>query len=737
MLHALCVRSLMIIQAEPIFSFKPCCLQLSIFGGSTVTLAGVGFVSGLTNATLGRTMFLEWDSPANGICVATASASCAWLGAPPPPLVAAAAGALPLQLLSSDGATAVFRIGRYSLADLPASAVAAAAAAVAGGGGSISTGALAPPATYLTGNATLRSVLRWRLRVFNSGVVPPTATEVTGTLAFCGGRTPAVTSVAPATVAAGLQPSGGVALVISWQVSLAGSSNGTWNASAAGSSSAATVELVAVARGGSSTAGAGPLLLQPLVLNCSDARVNASSLGSTSYNETLRCQLPAYVPAGTYTLWLCAPPLGCGYAAASWTAALQVSGFAPGSAMQGPASGGTEVTVVSSGHSLDPAAPPAARFGGSACAVLAMDASSFRCRTGAVALPAGAASATLPLSVTPAPGADEVTFSNVTFTFAAAGGMWVTAVSPTQGPVAGGTALRLSGSGFDVTAAAQMNVTIGGVPCGNVNVLSSDAITCVTGPLLAPVAAGGAAAAAAAVVVPGQWLDVVVSTPGRVSGALSAGPNGSTSGTSTLSPPAASFRYLDAWSSPSSWPSGRLPQAGDDVAVAAGRALLLDVSPPPLGALLVLGWLVFDDTQPALELQARSILIDGGGRLSVGSADQPYASAATITLIGNPPAVSPDDSGGVSGCVDDGASGAAGGLALYGTKVIAVRQGVLEMYGTPRSPPYTTLNITANPGDGAILVNGAVDWKVRSMAGLGARAAGSGVLVSRCEALCS
>jgi hypothetical protein len=59
----------------------------------------------------------------------------------------------------------------------------------------------------------------------------------------------------------------------------------------------------------------------------------------------------------------------------------------------------------------------------------------------------------------------------------------VISISPSSGPKAGGTTVILSGTGF-VTG---MTVSIGGIPCTSVQVLSPLAATCVTG--ASPVAA--------------------------------------------------------------------------------------------------------------------------------------------------------------------------------------------------------------------------------------------------------
>lgn len=70
--------------------------------------------------------------------------------------------------------------------------------------------------------------------------------------------------------------------------------------------------------------------------------------------------------------------------------------------------------------------------------------------------------------------------------------------------------------------------------------------------------------------------------------------------------------------------------------------------------------------------------------------DQPYSSKAVITLRGLP-------------SVDQE-------LPMYGSKVIAVRDGYLTLHGMHKTPTWTVLNETADIGAINITVNGAVNW---------------------------
>ena len=73
---------------------------------------------------------------------------------------------------------------------------------------------------------------------------------------------------------------------------------------------------------------------------------------------------------------------------------------------------------------------------------------------------------------------------------------------------------------------------------------------------------------------------------------------------------------------------------------------------------------MFDEAD--LELQAENILITDGGRLQVGTEEEPFQHNAIITLHGNQR--SPE-------------------LPVYGTKTLAVREGVLDLHGMNTHKP--------------------------------------------------
>ena len=248
--------------------------------------------------------------------------------------------------------------------------------------------------------------------------------------------------------------------------------------------------------------------------------------------------------------------------------------------------------------------------------------------------------------------------------------------------------VRLQGNTLLVCAAGgcgRPQVAIGSKPCLNVTKLSSTSLVCVTD---APNATSDT----------GTLLPLLVFQPGRGYAA-------------------AAQQYLlqqglavyPAWSSPTSWPGRLLPQAGDNVTIPPGQTLLLDVSPPPLGQVTIQGTLVFDYSQPALNLTAKAIFVDANGNLTVsGPGGSPYPSnaRAQITLLGLPPDWDP-------------AIAAAGGYTAASErpmldKALALRQGSVTLTGALRSPTFSVLNATAAVGATSVVVNGLLSgWTVR------------------------
>jgi hypothetical protein len=161
--------------------------------------------------------------------------------------------------------------------------------------------------------------------------------------------------------------------------------------------------------------------------------------------------------------------------------------------------------------------------------------------------------------------------------------------------------------------------------------------------------------------------------------------------TSSASPSAtAAATNAQRWSDPATW-GGALPPAGALVVIPAGKTVLLDTATSALRGLTIEGSLLAADTDVAI---TTDVLMVRGGRLAIGTANEPYTRRATITLTGTSTA---------------DAAAAAG----FGAKVLGVAGGVLELHGTPGIQSWTRLaggDVAA--GARRITLDSAAGWRV-------------------------
>src|SRR5215213_5015958 len=147
------------------------------------------------------------------------------------------------------------------------------------------------------------------------------------------------------------------------------------------------------------------------------------------------------------------------------------------------------------------------------------------------------------------------------------------------------------------------------------------------------------------------------------------------------------------WSDPATWPDRRVPRAGDAVTIAAGKDVVLDVSPPALGSLTIDGKLSFANNAD-LELTTEWIMLHG--ELEIGTEARPHTRKATITLTNN---VKDEDIGGMGGANDRSDRG----IMLMG--------GTLNLHGD-RTNAWTKLASTANAGSTSLQVLNAAGWRI-------------------------
>jgi hypothetical protein len=154
------------------------------------------------------------------------------------------------------------------------------------------------------------------------------------------------------------------------------------------------------------------------------------------------------------------------------------------------------------------------------------------------------------------------------------------------------------------------------------------------------------------------------------------------------------FRYVNRWSEPKTWGGDFAPIDGDLISIPKGLHLLVDIdSTPILSAVVVEGSLIFPpDANPnhLRTFDAHYVMVRGG-LLEVGTEQFPYTSKLVITMHSN--RSSPE-------------------IPIFGNKVIAMYNGVLDLHGIPRNPTWTELDVTADIGGTQLTLIRDVDWKV-------------------------
>ncbi len=139
------------------------------------------------------------------------------------------------------------------------------------------------------------------------------------------------------------------------------------------------------------------------------------------------------------------------------------------------------------------------------------------------------------------------------------------------------------------------------------------------------------------------------------------------------------------WSDPATW-GGRVPQAGEVVAIPADTAVLLDVDPPALRGIDVRGTLVAADIDMTVEVQW--ILVTG--HLALGTRERPLTRRVTVVLDPQPGA----------------------GIEHAGEGPIAVRGGTLDIHGVTPARTWTRLAATAPAGTTQLQLAEAPGWRV-------------------------
>ena len=266
----------------------------------------------------------------------------------------------------------------------------------------------------------------------------------------------------------------------------------------------------------------------------------------------------------------------------------------------------------------------------------------------------------------------------------------ITSISPLRGGTGGNTTVTIIGRDFMYVAlffpldgdpmqffaclfsrcriSNKTRVTISGVSC-RIRTMNSTAIICSTG--------STSRANLAATVL------VFVDSRGYADGSVT-------------------YQYMDLWSSRWTWDGQAAPESGSLVNVAGGVTLFLDISTPILKLLLIdNATLIFDDSQD-LQLNVEYILVINGSRLQIGTESQPFQHRAEINLYGDQLSTELP----ICMCHLLLFSPYSRFFYLDGAKVVAIREGTVDMHGTSRVRTWTRLQMTAIDSDIIIFTMG-------------------------------
>ncbi len=154
------------------------------------------------------------------------------------------------------------------------------------------------------------------------------------------------------------------------------------------------------------------------------------------------------------------------------------------------------------------------------------------------------------------------------------------------------------------------------------------------------------------------------------------------------------YQYIDLWSSQWTWGGLPPPGEGELAVISFGQTIYFDaVSTPKLKGIIIQGGsLIFDDNQD-VSLNVEYIIIADKGTLQIGTKAQPFQHKAIITMFGSIRSVE---------------------LPIFGSKVIAVRNGTIDLHGAPVGVTWTYLNTTAAAGTSTIKLNEPVIWPINS-----------------------
>ncbi|UJR08495.1 hypothetical protein I4U23_012761 [Adineta vaga] len=245
---------------------------------------------------------------------------------------------------------------------------------------------------------------------------------------------------------------------------------------------------------------------------------------------------------------------------------------------------------------------------------------------------------------------------NALFTYTANLTSTITSISPVQGGTGGGTIVTITGTGFP-NSIQIVSVYIDDVIC-SILTINSTAIRCETGSHYQTNLKAA--------------VRVYINDNGYAIGDVF-------------------FGYVDRWSSRWTWGGDQPPEACSVVSIEKGATVYLDQSTPILESLIIdNATLIFEDSKD-IELRVKYIIIVNGGSLQIGTESNPFQHRAIITMYGHVRSRE---------------------LPIFGAKVLAVHNGTLDMHGKSTVRTWTQLGATAINGSSTITLKQAVDWSI-------------------------
>ncbi len=154
------------------------------------------------------------------------------------------------------------------------------------------------------------------------------------------------------------------------------------------------------------------------------------------------------------------------------------------------------------------------------------------------------------------------------------------------------------------------------------------------------------------------------------------------------------YNYMDLWSSKWTWGGEEPPREGELAVIGPSQTIYFDAQETPIlkGLIIQGGSLIFDDNQD-VHLRAEYIIISDGGKLQIGTEQTPFQHRAQVTMYGSVRSIE---------------------LPIFGAKVLALRNGTIDMHGKPVGVTWTQLDSTALENSAQIVLKEPVDWEINS-----------------------